>query len=258
MAIHPSDLPFILAEVGRVPFTGTAFAVGEEPAGLAPVIKGLGFDRVELAADLEADIRAPASDTAPQFDAVFDLGASMRTFHVRRALTALGRRVAVGGRVVHAVPSANHIDQGFYMASPRLFHDYYCANGWRLETLMLTCPAQDGAVVEGIAYTPGSLRDVAHGGLDDRRYRVFCVATRLAVSTVGLVPQHGMYVDAWKRGAVSSGDQPPVPNPVAAWMRRTRWVYRIVNGLTGPRKKTQIRAACLTPAVRYPLRTERG
>lgn len=273
--IEPLDLPFILDEARRSPFAGSALAIGggaldnaeaaatfadfglPAPASssLPDILRAIGFAQSNVVSD--PGVGLDGKQATGQFDTVFDLGASMRVFQVRRILAALGQRVAVGGRIVHAVPSANHMDQGFYMASPRLFHDYYRANKWRLESLMLVCRAHRGAFVEGISYTPGSLQDVAHGGLDDRRYRVFCVATRLVESTTGLVPQHGMYVDAWKRGAVFASDQPTASNPVADWMRRTRWAYRIVNRLTAARKKRQIRAACLTPVVRHPLRAER-
>lgn len=266
MGIEAFDLPFVLAEARRLPFTGTALAVGggvlghagaaaafadfglpaPASASLPDMLRATGFARVDVALDPES-----GADASGSFDTVFDLGASMRAFHVRRALRALGQRVAVGGRIVHAVPSANHMDRGFYMASPRLFHDYYRANKWRIDELMLVRCAPNGKSVEAVPYTAGSLQGVAHGGLDDARYGVFCVATRLPDSTAGLIPQHGFYAEAWAHGAV------PGPAPLrkagapASWLRDRRWAYAIHHVLTAPRKKRDIRARSLPFSVRY-------
>lgn len=278
MGFEASDLPFVLAEGRRVAFAGTAFAVGgtnlplggddlaaafadfgrTAPASskTADVLHSIGFAQVEIAPDIEAGTRTAVPARA--FDAVFDFGATMRVFHVRRALAALGERVAVGGRIVHAVPSANHIDQDFYMASPRLFHDYYRANGWRIDTIFLTRLARNSQTVEGISYTPGSLSAVAHGGLDDGIYRVFCAATRLTTSTTGSIPQHGLYTEAWAQGMIPGSRSNPPPNSAATWLRDTRWVYRIAHALTAPGKKRRIRQACLVPAVRYAVHGTRG
>lgn len=245
MGLDAADIPFLRAEAERLSFSGTALVVGGEAAD----VSRFGFAHVEALANLSA---ADGAALSP-FDAVFDLGASMRAFSLARFFAALGRQVAVGGRAIHAVPSANHIDQSFYMASPRLFHDYYRANSWRLDTLMLLRRARGADAVEGISYTPGSLAGVAHGGLDDGAYRVFCVATRLPESTVGRIPQHGQYVQAWTLDAPPRGGDATPVNPLVAWLRRTRWAYRIANACIAPRKKARIRAACLKPAVRYAI-----
>ena len=266
MGIEPFDLPFFLAEARRLPFTGAALAVGGGALGqaaaaatfadfglpapastsLPDLLRVTGFAKVEVAPDL-----ASGMDRSDLFGTVFDLSASMRAFHVRRALAALGQRVAVGGRIVHAVPSANHMDQGFYMASPRLFHDYYRVNKWRIDELLLVRCAPNGRSVEAVSYTPGSLRGVAHGGLDDARYRVFCVATRMSDSTVGLVPQHGFYADAWMQGAVPGPAPSRKASAPASWLRNTRWAYAIVHALTAARKHRNIRTRFLPFSVRY-------
>ena len=244
-----------------MPFTGAALAVGGEaicdatasfadfglPAPISPslpdVLRTAGFAQVRVVPDPEG-----VSDS---FDAVFDLGSSMRAFHVRGALTALGQRVAVGGRIIHAVPSANHMDQGFYMASPRLFHDYYRANKWRIDALLLVRCAPDGRSVEALPYAPGCLREVAHGGLDDARYRVFCAATRMPDSTIGSIPQHGFYAEAWAQGGVSGPASAQATGALASWLRDTRWAYAIYHVMTAGRKKRAIRARSLPFSVRY-------
>lgn len=262
VGIGPFDLPFVLAEARRLPFAGAALAVGGEPlcdatatfadfGFLAPtspslpdMLRAAGFAQVRVVPDLEAE-------TSDSFDAVFDLGSSMRAFHVRGALTALGQRVAVGGRIIHAVPSANHVDEGFYMASPRLFHDYYRANKWRIDALLLVRCAPDGRSVEALPYAPGCLREVAHGGLDDARYRVFCAATRMSDSIIGLIPQHGFYAEAWMQGGVSNPASAQKTGALVSWLRDTRWAYAIYHALTVNRKKREIRARSLPFSVRY-------
>lgn len=266
VGIEPFDLPFVLAEARRLPFTGTALAVGggalkdaqaaamfedfdlpaPVSASLSDMLHAAGLARVDVTSNLESGV-----DMSDSYDMVFDLSASMHAFHVRRALAALGQRVAVGGRIVHAVPSANHMDEGFYMASPRLFHDYYRVNKWRVDELLLVRCSPDGRSVEAVPYMPGSLQGVAHGGLDDARYRVFCVATRMPESTIGSIPQHGFYAEAWAQSATPGPTALRKDGVFASWLRNTRWAYAIFHALTAARKKRDIRMRSLPFSVRY-------
>jgi hypothetical protein len=102
----------------------------------------------------------------------------------------------VGGRMIFLTPSSNHMDHGFYMFSPTLFADYFAANGFQIETIYVIRYSGDMDVLwDAYAYQPGQWRDMHIGGLDDRPYAIWVVATRLENSTLDAIPQQGYYND---------------------------------------------------------------
>jgi SAM-dependent methyltransferase len=140
-------------------------------------------------------------DLESKFDVIFDRGTSEHVFNLPHLLAAVARMVKPGGRVIHYVPSSNHIDHGFYMFSPTLFVDYYVANGFELPTLWIVVQPwlRVRPRVEIFEYLPGSLEAVNHGGLDGRGYQIFCVAVRRQQSTHSIMPQQSRYAKAWNR-----------------------------------------------------------
>jgi len=105
-------------------------------------------------------------------------------------------------------PSSNHIDHGFYMFSPTLFHDYYKENGFDLGTMRLVRQPwlERHPRVEVFDYTPGCLAAVSHGGLDAAGYQLFFVVTKRPDSTFGRIPQQSFYVGEWEQTSAGAGD----------------------------------------------------
>lgn len=134
-----------------------------------------------------------------QYDVIFDGGTLEHIFHVPNVLNNIYAMLRQGGRIIHIAPSSNHIDHGFYMFSPTLFWDYYCANNYQLNSLQLirhtTRPHTD--LWEISDYTPGCLAPVSFGGLDDGLYAISCIATKTQDSTGNLIPQQGSYLNTW-------------------------------------------------------------
>lgn len=158
-----------------------------------------------------------------KFDVVFDRGTSEHVFNVPNLLSSVARMVKPGGRIIHHVPSSNHIDHGFYMFSPTMFVDFYTANGFELPTLWLVVQPwmRIRPSVEVFEYRPGALETVSHGGLDSRSYQFFCVAVRHRQSTHSAVPQQSRYVKAWnpqaeKRLKMEFGQRNPFRRSVRA------------------------------------------
>lgn len=102
--------------------------------------RALGFDPVTscdlpgVGADIELDLNEPAPEALRgQFACVFDGGTLEHVFDVPAALRAMDVLLRVGGWAVHASPTNNFVDHGFYMLSPRLLHDWYTANDYEIE-----------------------------------------------------------------------------------------------------------------------------
>ncbi|MGE0093265.1 MAG: hypothetical protein AB7M05_14615 [Alphaproteobacteria bacterium] len=278
MAIETTDLPFLLEEVRARPFTGDAFVAGGRlsfdkatlQAAAAHVgvrlsampdgelsteglFRALGFSSVHVLSGGDTlDRPEPPAHLTSRFAMVFDFGESQRTFRLPDAFAYLGRLVAPGGRLVHVAPSANNMDAAWYMVSPTLLHDHYRANGWALERLnLLRCDPYKGEVAI-LAYEPGLLYPISHGGLDDAIYRIVCVVRREPASTVGRIPQQSFYERAWEAGMPDAGpSNGGTFETLKHLVRKNRSIYRALYGLAMARKKRNFRAACLKPVARY-------
>jgi SAM-dependent methyltransferase len=133
-------------------------------------------------------------DLEGQYDTVLDSGTIEHVFHIPNALANAVRLAKVGGRIIFLSPSANHVDHGFYMFSPTLFHDYCLANGVRIEKIyVVRYSVNPKERWTAYAYDPAAWSAVSIGGLDSRPYAIFVVATRLADSTTNVIPQQGFY-----------------------------------------------------------------
>jgi SAM-dependent methyltransferase len=162
-------------------------------------------------ADIQFDLNQSAlpPELENRFDVVLDGGTMEHVFHVPNALQNIFRLLKVGGRVIHLSPSSNHIDHGFYMFSPTLFWDFYSANQFEINRLALSryTPQHNTGPYQMTPYTPGSLRSVSFGGLDNAMYGVVVVATKTSLSSGDRVPQQGAYIDQWKVKSVSEPAQ---------------------------------------------------
>lgn len=157
-------------------------------------------------ADRIADLnRSLPEEMRGRFDAVFEAGTIQHVFHLPNVFANLHAVLKPGGRAIHGMaPSHNHVDHGFHQFSPTLFHDYYAANGWRLESELL-CeftslwlgsrfrPA--GFTVR--RYRPGCLDELAYGGFRARQLALFVVASKVEHATADVAPQQGYYRSFW-------------------------------------------------------------
>lgn len=165
-----------------------------------------------------------------RFDFIIDLGTIEHVFHLPNALKNIFSMLAIGGRVLHIVPSSNMLDHGFYMFSPTFFWDFYHANDFEIDTLQLaripTNHAEDPWEVS--RYRPGCLEHVSSGGLDDGVYAIVCTATKKKESTGNRVPQQGRYRGNWLPGddvASFAGCGPQAPT--SRWQQLKNGIKRI-------------------------------
>jgi len=175
------------------------------------MLKALGFtDYFALdvsdyeAADIMHNLNSATipAELEGRFDVVIDGGTLEHVFHLPNAMSALGRMVHSEGRVIHASPSSNHIDHGFYMFSPTFFWDYYGANRFELPAVRIVRYPQRhwDRPWDVYEYVPGALDMVSFGGLDGGLFMVWCVARKTADSTTGVIPEQRGYVRVWEHG----------------------------------------------------------
>lgn len=231
----------------------------------ATLLRSLGFDRVDSmdvnayeGATIIHDLnqRAPPPGLEGRFDLVFDRGTSEHVFHLPNLLSSLVRLVKPGGRIMHLVPSSNHVDHGFYMFSPTLFHDFYRANGLAVEQIRIVRHPflRHDPMVEIYDYHPGALGPIAHGGLDEGSYQIFCVATRVAGAHHDRIPQQSFYVEAWEAGAsatVGVRRDGAMKTGAKSVLRRVPALYRVLSGVSSRVKKRRLMHRALVPVERY-------
>ena len=105
------------------------------------VLLALGFGKIHAldisdhdGADLIGDLNDLElhSKIGRQFGTVIEIGTIEHVFHVPNALWNLVQMCELGGEIIHAAPTNNWPNHGFYQLSPTLFYDYYTANGFEV------------------------------------------------------------------------------------------------------------------------------
>jgi len=157
------------------------------------------YEKADFLFDLNA--KDLPSHLENSFDVIFDGGTIEHVFHVPQALENIFRMLKVGGRIIHISPSSNHIDHGFYMFSPTLFADFYQANHFEINRLIVIRHAPQGILPWKIKeYEPGCLNEVSYGGLDEGMYAIGCIATKGLNSSGNQIPQQRNYLyGGWKK-----------------------------------------------------------
>lgn len=157
------------------------------------------------------DFNHPGLATAArkQFDFVFDGGTIEHVFHVPNMMRNIFDVLKVGGFVMHATPSNNHCDHGFYQFSPTFFYDWYAANGWSIKRAdFFKYAIAHNVPWEFTSYTPGALDAIAFGGLDSALYGTMFCAQKNAGSTWDRIPQQSFYLRNWPSGSLDKLNSP--------------------------------------------------
>jgi hypothetical protein len=164
--------------------------------------------------DLIWDLNRPVPEEwHGRYDCVFGSGTIQHVFHLPNVLANMHALLAPGGRVVHGMaPSHNHVDHGFYMFSPTLFHDYWSANGYAVEGSWFEFEpfwfrSKFASPPWRIRrYVPGALDALSYGGFGRRQVALFFVATRGPEARSDVVPQQSYYERFWSREATDRMD----------------------------------------------------
>lgn len=145
----------------------------------------------------QLDLNVPVPPELHQrFDLIFDGGTAEHVFNLPHVLANVHAMLKVNGRIVHSVPSTNHVDHGFYMFSPTLFFDYYATNCYEISPCFLYqyTPRHDVDPWKVYPYEPGSIDHLSYGGFDKGlMLGVWFTATKRVQSTAGVSPVQGAY-----------------------------------------------------------------
>lgn len=173
-------------------------------------VKSLDFSSWE-GADYIADLNLPLPDELHgRFDAVFEAGTIQHVFHLPQVLTNIHALLKDGGRALHGMATCtNHVDHGFYMFSPTLFHDFYSENGWRIDDAFFYEFAPywhrhrfESAPWKIYRYTPGCLDDLAYGGMGAAQMALFFAVTKTAGARADVIPQQSYFRRFWPEAEV--------------------------------------------------------
>jgi len=172
------------------------------------LFQSLGFDSVESMdySNYESpthvhDFNLPVPEELhEQYDAIFDGGTLEHIFNFSESLKNIHRLLKTGGIVIHASPSSNRVDHGFYMFSPTVFYDYYLANGFEIikSYIFEYERRHDKAPWLIYDYTPGRIQHLSFGGWGDGKLLgIWFVARKLENSSCDVTPQQSYYLKAW-------------------------------------------------------------
>lgn len=145
------------------------------------------------AASIVHDLNMPiSSESYNQYDVIFDGGTLEHVFNVPQVFNNIHNLLKENGIIIHASPSHNHVDHGFYMFSPTLFSDYYSENSYKILTsYVFEYGFENNTNWKVFEYKPGCLEHLSFGGFGRKMLGIWFVAEKQSCSTCGVIPQQG-------------------------------------------------------------------
>jgi SAM-dependent methyltransferase len=216
------------------------------------LFKSLGFDPVE-SIDFDNyekptythDFNYPIPESFHgKYDAIYDGGTTEHVFNFPESLRNIYKMLKVGGIIMHASPSNDYVDHGFYAFSPTVFYDYYRANGFEIikSCILEVKPIINKCVV--YEYAPEKADCfIPYSGFGE--LLVWFVAQKIDSSTCGVIPQQHMYVQAW----ANSKDKDKVSAESGKLVSHSQKVGA-VSRLKSSIKQSRILYSLLLPIVR--------
>jgi hypothetical protein len=214
------------------------------------LFKSLGFDTVESIDfdDYEKptythDFNYPIPESFHgKYDAIYDGGTTEHIFNFPESLKNIYKMLKVGGIIMHASPSNDYVDHGFYAFSPTVFYDYYRANGFEIIKSYIFEVKPNKCVV--YEYNPEKAGfSIPRSGFGE--LLVWFVARKIDSSTCGVIPQQHMYVQTW----ANSKDEDKVSLESGKLVSHSQKVGA-VSRLKSSIKQSRILYSLLLPIVR--------
>ena len=189
-------------------FDETSFKLNQLMISDIDLFKCLGFETVESMdySNFEnsthvLDLNNPIPrEFYEKYDAIYDGGTLEHIFNFPQCLKNIHLMLKPGGIIIHASPSHNHVDHGFYMFSPTVFYDYYKTNQYDIiRSFIFEYEAEHDKKPWIIYdYTPGSIDFLAYGGWGDKLLGIWSVSKKVLNSSCDKIPQQSFYLRAWE------------------------------------------------------------
>lgn len=173
-----------------------------------------------------------------QYDVIFDGGTMEHVFSIPQVLTNLHHLLKQGGIIIHASPSHNYVDHGFYMFSPTFFYEYYAQNSYKIiHSYLFESSFENNTSWHVYEYRPGQLEFLSFGGFGKKMLGIWFVAQKEALSTGGKIPQQGAYFHQWSEKKEQKTSQ---PNRLIQLIKKSKWLHS--NLLRARKTYTQYKA----------------
>lgn len=148
------------------------------------------------------DLNLPIpQELAEGYDAIFDGGTTEHVFSPPQVFANIHALLKKGGVVVHASPSHNHVDHGFYMFSPRLFAEYYSSNSYRILTSYFFKYSSMKSPWHVYTYKVGCLDRFSLGGFGKQMLGVWYVAQKQEISSCAFPQQENAQPQSHKKNS---------------------------------------------------------
>lgn len=159
-----------------------------------------------------------------QYDLIFDGGTVEHVFSTHQALKNIHNMLKPGGVIIHASPTHNFVDHGFYMFSPLMFHDYYSVNSYQILTsYLLEHPHEYAKYWDVYEYKPGTLEHLSFGGFGKNLIGTWFVAQKKPHSTEGKIPQQGDCLPKRKQMAIEE----PEVGALRTFVKKSKIIHEI-------------------------------
>lgn len=168
------------------------------------------------------DLNKPVpSELHQQYDVVLDGGTLEHIFNVPQVFKNIHALLKEDGVIIHASPSHNNVDHGFYMFSPTLFSEYYTTNVYKiLSSYIFEYGFEHNTSWTVYEYKPGCLDSLSFGGFGGNMLGVWFVAQKQSCSTEGIIPQQGACRDQWSE-QVAPHALNGEPSPIKDWLKKS-------------------------------------
>jgi len=174
------------------------------------MFKALGYSAVESIdvsdyqeASLHADLNVRVKkDLHRLFDVIYDGGTIEHVFNVPMVLENIHKMLKENGIVIHGTPSTNHVDHGFYMISPTLYHDYYGQNNYNIiRSYIFEYAPKTHDRCKWKIYDNSDGKEMYFSNIwwKKNALGVWFVAKKNGDSKGIVVPQQGRYVQIWDK-----------------------------------------------------------